>query len=124
MTQRIVALQPHDAKGFLQPTTQIVVDFRSRSDTHLVHLPPWAVVDVALDSIASDLPSKGKCGNEVILARHDSGESNPCYENEPRLLGNYLDVSQRLHNRYKFSCESEHSWIGGSKEGLDRKVPA
>src|SRR5215471_21302900 len=89
-----------------------------------MHLPAGTVFDELNNPRVLQPALQRKGRNEVIFTRHEAGEAYPRHEDEPSLLRNHLDVSERLYQCDVSPREREHRGLRSGEERLQREPTA
>lgn len=80
--------------GLTEPAKEIFVEVLRSADADEMQAPPGPVFLGLHDPRALEPAPEGEVGQEVVFAGIEAGESNAGHGDEPRLLGNHLDVPQ------------------------------
>src|SRR5262245_5485275 len=67
---------------------------------------------------------ESKAREEVVLARVQTGEADPCDDNEAGLLREHLDVGERFEQRHVLTGGREDPRRGTGEESLQREPAA
>src|SRR5262249_32464527 len=119
-----VALNANHVVRFLQPGAQLVVQIGGRCDADVVSAPAGAVVDCFDNSTAREPAMECETGEEMVLARIETGETDARDGNEAGLLREHLDVAERFEQRHVLARGREDPRRGTREEGLQRRPAA
>jgi hypothetical protein len=91
-------LQPDDIVGFLEPTAQLIIQIGAGLDPDIVPAPSRPVVDLLDDPGTVQPAMQREAGLEAALARGQTREPHPGHAHQPGLLGDHLDVAERVQH--------------------------
>ena len=119
-----ILLHPDHVVRLPQPGAQLAIEIGGPLDAEVMHLPAGTVVDELNNPRIFQPALQRKGRDEVIFARHESGEAYPRHEDQPSLLRDNLDVSERLNQRDVSPRQREDRGLRSGEERFQREPTA